>query len=219
MNQWEKSVFVNCPYDKNYLKLLRHIVFTLSVMGFSVQMALDNNNNSISRIVVIEKLIRECRYSIHDISYMQASKRKEFARMNMPFELGIDYGYRQFVHNEKVLLILEQKKYNYHRSISDLSGMDICCHNNKEIDIIKCIRDWVSGFTGIILPGEKAFWNLYYYDFLWFVHENEDKWQLDENNIFNSIPCFRQVTQRFIENMDKSKREKFVAINDLSGDR
>lgn len=212
MNQWEKSVFVNCPYDNQYRSMLRHIIFSLSLMGFSVRLALDNRNNSISRMNTIEKLIQECKFSVHDISYMQASKRKEFARMNMPFELGVDYGYRQFVKNEKELLILERKKYNYHRALSDISGMDICCHNNKEIELIDCLRNWVSGFSGTIIPSSKVFWDLYYNDFMWFVYKNKKGWQLDEEEIYNTMLVFKQVTALFIDSMPTSQRNKFLVV-------
>lgn len=212
MRLWEKSVFVNCPYDKQYRNLLRHIIFSLSVMGFSVRMALDNNNNSVSRMDTIETLIQECKFSVHDISYMQASKRKEFARMNMPFELGIDYGYRQFVRKEKEFLIFEKKRYSYHRAISDLSGMDICCHNNKEIDLITCLRDWISGLSGKILPGSKAYWDLYYFDFMWFVHSKRNEWQLDEGQIYNSIPTFKKIVSNFVAELPVSKKELFSVV-------
>ena len=212
-SEWERSVFINCPYDKQYLPLLRQLIFVLCVMGFSVKLAQDEKNNIVSRMNKIESLIDECKYSIHDISYMQSTKRKEFARMNMPFELGIDYGYRTYVNKEKQFLILESKKYNSHYALSDLSGMDIECHNNKEIDAIGCITDWVSGFSGVIIPSKKAYWDLYYNDFLWYVYNNKDKWCLDEDSIFNSITTLKLIVPIFVDNLPEEKKEKYNVID------
>lgn len=139
-----RCVFVNCPYDRKYLPLLRRIVFVLSLLGFDVKLALDDSNTTTPRMEKIEKLITDCSYSIHDISYMKASRKNEFYRMNMPFELGLDYGFKQFVDNDRKTLILEGEKYNYHKALSDLSGMDIECHNNNEFGMIECIRAWAS---------------------------------------------------------------------------
>ena len=44
----------------------------------------------------IKKLIRQSRYSVHDISRMEALKEGALPRFNMPFELGLDLGGRAF---------------------------------------------------------------------------------------------------------------------------
>ena len=117
-----------------------------------------------------------------------------------------------FVRKEKEFLIFEKKRYSYHRAISDLSGMDICCHNNKEIDLITCLRDWISGLSGKILPGSKAYWDLYYFDFMWFVYSKRDEWQLDEDQIYNSIPTFKKIVSSFVAELPVSKKELFSVV-------
>ena len=48
------------------------------------------------KIDKISELIRESLYSIHDLSRLKSSQVGEFYRMNMPFELGVEYGCRRF---------------------------------------------------------------------------------------------------------------------------
>ncbi len=63
--------------------------------------------------------------------------------MNMPFELGIDYGYSRFNKIEKKMLILERQRYDFQKAISDLSGVDVKCHNDEPEDVVRCIRNWM----------------------------------------------------------------------------
>lgn len=63
----------------------------------------------------------------------------------MPFELGIDYGNYKFKNDHKKMVILEGCRYDYHKSLSDLSGVDIKCHENNPTTLIRCIREWFIG--------------------------------------------------------------------------
>jgi hypothetical protein len=65
--------------------------------------------------------------------------------MNMPFELGIEYGCRLFgpspLH-EKRCLILEKDQHEFRRAISDLSGIDIKKHSDTPNEVVRAVRDW-----------------------------------------------------------------------------
>lgn len=66
--------------------------------------------------------------------------------MNLPFELGMDIGCKNFSHNpqhnSKKILILETNRFDYRVSLSDISGYDIKSHSDNPHDLIKAIRDW-----------------------------------------------------------------------------
>lgn len=65
--------------------------------------------------------------------------------MNMPFELGIEYGCRHFSRGhlrEKRCLILEKKRFDYMKALSDLSGVDIKNHDNDSLGVIREVRNW-----------------------------------------------------------------------------
>jgi len=79
-----------------YYPLLKVLVFTLVKYGMIPRVALENSDSGQARINKILELIRESKYSIHDLSRIKSAKAKEFHRMNMPFELGVDFGARNF---------------------------------------------------------------------------------------------------------------------------
>jgi len=66
--------------------------------------------------------------------------------MNMPFELGIDYGLRNSgvcLLDTKKFLILESK-YDYQKALSDINGFDIKVHDNDTEKIFDCLYTWLS---------------------------------------------------------------------------
>lgn len=65
--------------------------------------------------------------------------------MNMPFELGIDYGCQKLASGkweQKKILILEKEQYRFQKAISDLSGSDIKNHDDQVHKAIFAVRDW-----------------------------------------------------------------------------
>ena len=80
------------------------------------------------RIEKIVELVASSRDSIHDLSRCQAREEGEYYRLNMPFELGLDFGCRRFGRGhlaKKVILVLEEERFRYQATISDLAGSDI----------------------------------------------------------------------------------------------
>jgi hypothetical protein len=66
--------------------------------------------------------------------------------MNMPFELGIDYGCRRFGGeplSQKSVLILEETRYDYQKTLSDISGWDIEAHEGDHIKAVRHVRNWL----------------------------------------------------------------------------
>ena len=155
---FERQIYINCPFDNGYLPLLRPLLFTVRFFGFIPRIASESLDLGQNRIDKICSIIQDCRYSIHDLSRLRASKQGEVFRMNMPFELGIDYGLRYFGGEkikQKKFLILEKDRYEFHKAISDLSGVDIKAHKNKPDEIVRAIRDWfveAAGIKGLAEP-------------------------------------------------------------------
>jgi hypothetical protein len=93
---FHKNVFVNCPFDSDYLSLLRPLLFTVIDLGFVPKIALESPDSGRPRIDRIIALVQQSKFAIHDLSRLQASKEGELFRLNMPFEPGIDIGCRLF---------------------------------------------------------------------------------------------------------------------------
>ncbi len=142
---FEKNVFINCPFDSAYKSLLRPLLFIILYFDFNPKIASERSNSAEQRIDKICEFIESSKYSIHDLSRLKSMKKIEYARHNMPFELGIDYGSRKFAENhfgEKKFLVLEKERYDYSKALSDFAGADIKNHNDDPRTIIKVVRNW-----------------------------------------------------------------------------
>lgn len=144
-SQFSKNVFLNCPFDDEYLSLLRPLLFTVLYLGYTPRIASERFDSGEARINKICNLIQESKLSIHDLSRIKSSKKNEFYRLNMPFELGVDIGCRLFKGGQattKKCLILEKEKYRYKKALSDLSNSDIKSHNNDPERAVREVRNW-----------------------------------------------------------------------------
>lgn len=145
-SSYEDSVFINCPFDTNYWPLFEALVFTVLACGFNPRCALEELHSGTVRLDRIQRVIRSCRYAMHDLSRVELSGRRSLPRFNMPFELGLDIGCRRFGGGQlrrKRVLILDSTRYRYQAFISDISGQDIHTHGNSPRNLIRRVRDWL----------------------------------------------------------------------------
>jgi len=145
VGEFEKNVFVNCPFDEDYRQLLLGIVFTIIYFGYKPRLSLERADSAETRIQKILGLIEESKFGIHDLSRIVSSDKGEHYRMNMPFELGIDYGCQKLKGDkwtQKKILILEKERYRFQKALSDLSGSDIKSHDDQVHKAILAVRNW-----------------------------------------------------------------------------
>lgn len=155
IDNYSQSVFLNCPFDDDYDELFNAILFTVHRCGFILRCSKEYDDTSKIRIQNIIELIKESKYSIHDISRVGLDAHNNLPRFNMPLELGIFIGsinFGQKKHKEKEFLIMESQKHRFKEFISDISGQDIKDHSDEPKKIIKCVRDWLSKRTDEIIP-------------------------------------------------------------------
>ncbi|HBJ83064.1 MAG TPA: hypothetical protein DDZ88_04155 [Verrucomicrobiales bacterium] len=72
-----------------------------------------------------------------------AEKKNEIARMNMPYELGLDLGaswYGASPLNSKILLVLERKRGSVEKALSDHAGFDLRTHEGKVDLLLREVR-------------------------------------------------------------------------------
>jgi hypothetical protein len=158
---FDTSVFLNCPFDDDYLPLLRPILFFILDLGLQPRIALERLDSGRPRLEKIITLIGESKYAIHDLSRLQAKEAGEYYRLNMPFELGLDVGCRLFREGrwvDKKCLILEAEKYRYQAAISDMSNSDIAVHGNDPVEASVQVRNWLNTEAGLRAPGPSRLW-------------------------------------------------------------
>ena len=148
---FERSVFLNCPFDPEFSPILQAMCFCIVALGFVPRLAPENADNAAARLDRICDLIRESRYGIHDLSRCKSTAANQYARMNMPFELGIDHGCRRYGEGqlaEKVILILEATRYDSQKALSDIAGWDIQVHDQDHEEAVRRVRDWLIDKAG-----------------------------------------------------------------------
>lgn len=131
---FERSVFVNCPYSPDYREMQRAMIFTLMRLGFTPHLAAQISDSGQPRMEKIRRQIRECRHSVHDLSLVISGKKGEHARMNMPYELGLDRGARWYGPaplDRKTTLVLERKRDSVKKALSDHAGFDLRTHEGQ----------------------------------------------------------------------------------------
>lgn len=153
------AVFVNCPFHTSYRAMFDGIVFTVIALGFDVRCALESDTGTEERLGKIARVISECRFGIHDISFMRIDTNTRLPRYNMVFELGLFLGCRHYGGRHqaaKSCLILDRQRYRYRNSISDLSGRDMQAHGGNRLKAIGVVRDWLATESGLSeLPGRR----------------------------------------------------------------
>jgi len=146
-----RSVFLNCPFDDAFAPLLQAIAFCIADLDFHPRLAPENGDNSAARLERIVELIRGCKFGIHDLSRCKSAAVGEYSRLNMPFELGLDHACALFgvpPLTAKSILILEETRFDYQRSLSDIAGWDIHAHDADFVKIVRIVRDWLVHHAG-----------------------------------------------------------------------
>jgi hypothetical protein len=160
---FEKNVFINCPFDSQYVPLLRALVFTCLYLDFSPRLAQTKSSSNI-RIDQIKKHIKMCKFGIHDLSRSKALSLGELPRFNMPFELGLDVGASEFGASKlksKRILVLDTERYHYQKVLSDIAGQDISSHEDNPKVLVKRVRDWFSNNSNQKITPYSQIWIAY----------------------------------------------------------
>lgn len=164
---YSKCVFINCPFDEDFEPILQAIMFAVVYLGLTPRLASERNDGGENRLEKIQGLIQGSRFSIHDLSRCQAKRKGEHFRLNMPFELGIDYGCRQFMAGRegKRFLILEERRYRFQAALSDISGSDIQAYGSDQQkapqNAQKQVRNWLVSEAQVEPVAARRVWARY----------------------------------------------------------
>jgi hypothetical protein len=209
-DQFQRNVFINCPFDEEYIVLLRPLLFTIVYCGLNPRIALERFDSAEVRLEKIKHLIEESGLSIHDLSKVKASKKNEYYRMNMPFEFGLDLGCKLYhpeeKYREKKSLILEKERYGYQKALSDISNSDVKCHKGEPEDLVIEVRNWFSEVGYKDLDSGSSIWDDFNFFFTYFDEERRSKGFRDKDIIKMPIPEFLDHITTWLK---KSKKGKY----------
>lgn len=154
--RYQQHVFINCPFDNKHAPLFRAMVFAVHNCGFVARCALESEDGGEVRIRKIMKIVRESKYGIHDISRIELDRRTRLPRFNMPLELGIFLGAKEFGTGEqrgKASLILDRDRFRYQAYCSDIAGQDIRAHGGEHHRAIHAVRGFLANQRpDVLLP-------------------------------------------------------------------
>lgn len=142
---YDRRVFINCPFDNDYLPLLQAIAFAVIDCGFSPRLAIQEVNGRL-RLEKMIDLMRASRLSIHDISRLPAAPG-ELPRFNMSFECGVFVGLKESGakrHREKQFLVLDAVAHQLQRTMSDVAGLDPKIHGKDPRKAMDAVRHFLA---------------------------------------------------------------------------
>jgi len=143
---YERSVFLNCPFDDPFAPLFHAAVLTIAALGFTPRCARESEGESDPRIDRISRGLSQCKYSIHDLSRFQGDGVDNLSRFNMPLELGMAVAMRYqskisgIPHNWVALV---PNGFLHHKFISDLAGFDPPSHDQTPVSVIRSVAGWL----------------------------------------------------------------------------
>jgi hypothetical protein len=134
------SVFLNVPYDSAFENLYLAYIAGLSAFGLIARATLEIPTSQ-RRLERIQKLIRQCAYSIHDLSRVQLDARApRVPRFNMPFELGLAVA-QNAGNRRETWYICETVPHRIKKSLSDLNGTDVRIHRGTVRGVFGALCD------------------------------------------------------------------------------
>jgi hypothetical protein len=137
------DVFINCPFDDGYLPCFEALVFVITISGYRVRCALEENDGGDIRFGKLCRLLEDSDHTIHDLSRTEAGT-SGLPRFNMPFELGLAIGARHFGSDRqrrKRICVMVAREHVLPRYLSDLAGSDPAVHGGNPHEVIRIVRD------------------------------------------------------------------------------
>ncbi len=174
---FDTNVFVNCPFDDDYLPLLRPLLFTILYLGFTPKIALETlelGRNAHSKNNLSDRAIQ-----IRDPRYF-APKSGEGWRL-LPAEYAFRTGFgcrmqtvqRGPTHQEKMSYPGGRKVQISSRDLR-LSNSDIAVHKNEPADITSEVRNWLNNMAKLKADGPSKIW----WSFNDFMADKDDELRL-----------------------------------------
>src|SRR5271163_3937673 len=91
-----RAVFLNVPYDKEFIELFLAYISGIVVLGMVPRAALEIPGSQ-RRLDRILDIVADCKYSIHDLSRVELdSTPPPTPRFNMLLELGLSVAFQEY---------------------------------------------------------------------------------------------------------------------------
>ena len=162
----DRHVFINCPFDSDYIELFNALIYMIYDCGFLPKCAKEDPYGE--RFPKICQLMQDCPYGIHDLSRIESNHdpSAKSPRFNMALELGIFLGINLASGNKKKCLVMETEQDRFRQFCSNLSGFDTLAHGDDIPKLFRGVRNWLRDFLTVDIPGGEYMYERYSKEFL-----------------------------------------------------
>jgi hypothetical protein len=137
------QVFLNYPFDEEFSSLENAFHFPVVAAGLVPVCAKDLTTPDLLRLEMLAGAIQNCQYSAHELSRSKGEGPLNFARMNVPIEMGMAMFHATDKVRKHRYAFFVPTPHDYHQFLSDLSGLDALCHNNDPTQLVKRVYEWL----------------------------------------------------------------------------
>ena len=138
------QVFLNYPFDETFTPLADAMAFAVVAAGLLPVCAYDLTAPDRPRLEMLVEAIRHCNYSVHDLSRPYGEGDGNFARMNMPIEMGMALFHALHTQRREHRCLFFVSTPNHYRAFaSDLAGLDPRIHSNDESRLLIDTYEWL----------------------------------------------------------------------------
>ncbi len=139
-------VFLNYPFDEEFEPLAYAMHFAVVATGLIPTCAKDVSAPDRPRLEMLVDIISNSHYSMHDFSRYKGEGAMNFARFNMPIEMGMSLFYAFSTdQREHRCAFFVDTPHDYQRFASDLAGLDPRHHNNNDLLMLTSVYEWLRG--------------------------------------------------------------------------
>jgi hypothetical protein len=138
------QVFLNYPFDDVYRPFATAMTFGVVAAGLLPLCALDFSSPDTLRLARLVEAIDSSAYSVHDLSRARGEGQDNYARMNMPIEMGMAlfHALKTQHHNHRCAFVVPES-HTYQRFASDFAGLDPLVYNSSELKLVTLVYDWL----------------------------------------------------------------------------
>jgi hypothetical protein len=160
--------FVNLAYGQPNESLYLSLIAGLAGFGLVPRAALFDPSAR-PQLARIQKLIGDCDYSFHDLSWMKLDgPPPKTPRLNMAFELGLAFGVSRWHRPKHQIFILDKVPHRVAKALSDLQGTNVFIHDGGSQTVLReisnalvrvrstpTLRDLLEIYDGLLIVAKR----------------------------------------------------------------
>jgi hypothetical protein len=140
----DAQVFLNYPFDNEFKTFSHAMHFAVVAAGLIPVCAYDLTAPDRPRLDIIVEAIIRSRYSVHDFSRLRGEGEQNFARHNMPIEMGMALFHAlQTQRSMHRCAFFISVPHEFRIAASDLAGLDPITYEGDELSCAARMYEWL----------------------------------------------------------------------------